>query len=225
MTQENKTVDISSRKVVTMRDVQDAAAAGASRRGDIDQLRDDSLGARFPAAAEYPDRRRNASAPAATASATDLVPQERQQWHPQAKEPGQSAAVFNAGSGRDQERDLRGRQETVDAPVCRRQRRQHLLSHRAQRSDLHADPGEQIRSHARRPLPGRSGRQPGGRRKAAHQRNLPAPRDLQGGAGGESGRPLPSAACHRVRHHRQGAAQPGDSGVRSIHRQGCDLSL
>jgi L-fuculose-phosphate aldolase len=31
MTQENKTVDISSRKVVTMRDVQDAAAAGAGR--------------------------------------------------------------------------------------------------------------------------------------------------------------------------------------------------
>ena len=31
MTQENKTVDISSRKVVTMRDVQDAASAGASR--------------------------------------------------------------------------------------------------------------------------------------------------------------------------------------------------
>jgi L-fuculose-phosphate aldolase len=31
VTQENKTVDISSRKVVTMRDVQDAASAGASR--------------------------------------------------------------------------------------------------------------------------------------------------------------------------------------------------
>ena len=30
--------------------------------------------------------------------------------------------------------------------VCRRQRRQYLLSHRPQRGDLHADAGEQVRS-------------------------------------------------------------------------------
>ena len=69
----------------------------------------------------------------------------------------QSEVVFYAGSRSHQERDLRGGAQAVDAPVCRRQRRQHLVSHRTQRSHLHAHARQQIRSDARRSEHGRSG--------------------------------------------------------------------
>ena len=59
-----------------------------------------------------------------------------------------------------------------------------------------------------------------GRRQTAHQRNSDAPGDLQGGSGGQSGGALPSAARHRLRHHRPRAAHLHHSGIRGVHRQG-----
>ena len=73
MTQENKTVDISSRKVLTMRDVQDAATAGASR------VVTSANCVITPSARDFLHQRNiqivtNASVPAATGSGTDLLP-------------------------------------------------------------------------------------------------------------------------------------------------------
>ena len=82
-----------------------------------------------------------------------------------------------------------------------------------------------LRPDARRPVHGRSGRQPDCGKQAAHQRNPPASGNLQGCAGGQGLRPLPSASCHRLRHHRARAAQSGHPGVRSLRRQGGHLAL
>ena len=73
MTQENKTVDISSRKVVTMRDVQDAAYGGASRVVTAANC------VITPSARDFLHQRNiqivtNASAPATSPNVTDLVP-------------------------------------------------------------------------------------------------------------------------------------------------------
>ena len=74
-------------------------------------------------------------------------------------------ALQLAGGAADQGRDRRHRQEALAPAVRRRQRRQHLVPHRAERGDLHADAVQQVRPHGRRPLHGRSRRQPARRRR------------------------------------------------------------
>ena len=103
--------------------------------------------------------------------------------------------------------------------VRRRQRRQHLVPPRPERSPLHADAGQQGRPAARGPLPGGPRRQPARRLAPAHERDPDAPRDLQGRAGGEGRRALPPAARHRLRHHRPRSADLDHPRVRGVHRQ------
>ena len=189
-----KTIDLTKEKVITLADL--AAAA----QDDTTELLLSENAVVTPSALEVrgaaphlgaPRRRQAAAAgqaPAAGGSGCDRGPLQLR------RSPGR------------QGRNLRRRPQALDAPVRRRQRRQHLLPHRPQRGDLHSDPDQQVRPAPAGYLHGRSDRQATRRRPAAHQRNPHAPGDLQGGARGQGRGALPSAARHRVRHHRPRSA-------------------
>ena len=138
-----KSIDLTGRRLIAMRDVQDALAAGAtsivtaancvvtpSARDFLQQHGIELVGERGGCAVSI----RLGARPMALPHFRSLQPG-----------AGESPPLYNARSRSHQERNLRRRPQALDAPVCRRQRRQHLLSHRPQRSALHADPGEQIR--------------------------------------------------------------------------------
>ena len=110
-------------------------------------------------------------------------------------------ALQFAGGGADQGRDRRDGQEALAPSVRRRQRGQHLVPPRPERSAVHADAVQQVRPHPRAHLHGRSRGQPTGGIGGANERDLPAPPDLQGRSRGEGRGALPSAARDRVRHY------------------------
>ena len=227
MTQENKTVDISSRRVVTMRDVQDAAPPGPAASSPRANC------VITPSARDFLQQRnihivtRAAPAQALEQQLRRIAIEEWQQRHTSlAKSAANPRALFHARSRSDQEGDLHRRasklwmRQFVDGNggnISYRIGPNEVICTPTLVSKFDLTPDDLC-------LVDLEGNQVAGR-QAAHQRDLSPPRDLQGGPGGESRRALPSAACHGLCHHRQGAAQPGDSRVRGLHRQGGDLSL
>ena len=89
---------------------------------------------RDPAARDHALRRRTAARQRAAAARAPAAP------HAAPRRRAGARALFNSPEARgDQGRDRRDRQEALAAPVRGRQRRQHLLPHRAERGALHAD--------------------------------------------------------------------------------------
>ena len=135
------------------------------------------------------------------------------------------AAVLHARGRGHQEGDMRGRQEAVEPQYV--DGNGGNISYRIGPNEVLCTP-TLVSKFDLTPddlcLVDLDGKQIAGK-QAAHQRDLPASGDLQGCAGGEGLRPLPSAACHRLCHHRARSAQPGHSGVRGLRRQGRDLAL